>query len=77
MVWDFKGEEGNSHGNGKANVWQTNVCHALQRQWDMGRTLIKGALLVSSLSTTPSSFYTIVLYGDIAFLEGAFYLKFF
>ena len=21
MVWDFKGEEGNLHGDGKANVW--------------------------------------------------------
>ena len=21
VVWDFKGEEGNSHGDGKANVW--------------------------------------------------------
>ena len=21
VVWDFKGEEGNSHGDGKVNVW--------------------------------------------------------
>ena len=38
MVWDFKGEEGNSHGDGKANIWYTNVC------W---------ALLDAFLSTTP------------------------
>ena len=28
VVWDFKGEEGNSHKDGKPNVWQTNVCWA-------------------------------------------------
>ena len=28
VVWDFKGQEGNSHEDGKANVWQINVCWA-------------------------------------------------
>lgn len=26
MVWDFKEEKGNSCGDRKANVWQTDVC---------------------------------------------------
>ena len=25
-------KEGNSHEDGKANIWLTNVCHAMQRQ---------------------------------------------
>ena len=29
VVYDFKGEEGNSHAGGRANVWQTNVHHAM------------------------------------------------
>lgn len=33
-IWDFKREEGNSHGHGKTNVRYTNVCRAMQRQWD-------------------------------------------
>lgn len=28
VVWDSKGEEGKSHGEGKANVWCTSVCWA-------------------------------------------------
>ena len=32
-VWDLKGEEGNSHEEGKANVWYTNVCWVMQRRW--------------------------------------------
>ena len=32
VVWDCKGEENSSHGDGKANVWKTNV-------WDNGRQL--------------------------------------
>ena len=33
-VWNFKREEGNSHRDRKANVWEPNVCRARQRQWD-------------------------------------------
>ena len=25
VVWNFKGEEGNSHEDGKTNGWETNV----------------------------------------------------
>ena len=36
--WDFKGEEGNARGDGKANVWKINVfclcCLDQQRQLD-------------------------------------------
>ena len=32
-VWDFKGEEGNSPGDGKANVWWTNICWAAETMW--------------------------------------------
>ena len=39
----------------------------------MERTWIKWALLGSSLSTTPSSHYTMVIYGDSSFLKQAFY----
>lgn len=28
VVWDFKGQEDNSHGEGKANVWYINVCRS-------------------------------------------------
>lgn len=35
MVWDFKGEEGKSHGDEKANVWIISVCCAVQIQWDI------------------------------------------
>lgn len=28
-ICDFKGKEGNSHGNGEANVWKINVCWAI------------------------------------------------
>ena len=38
--WDFEGMEGNSHEDGKANVWCTTVCWALQRQWDPAGTLV-------------------------------------
>ena len=46
MVWDFRGEEGNSHVDGKAHflnkfankfclqVLQTNVSWAMRREWD-------------------------------------------
>ena len=82
MVWDFR--EG-----GRQFTWRwkskclVNKC--LPHLTDMERkihevvekTLIKWALLGSSLSTTPSSYYTIVIYGDSSFLEQAFYLKFF
>ena len=37
VVWDFIGEEGSLHKDGKANVWYTNVCWAVQRQWDTER----------------------------------------
>lgn len=37
VVQNFKGEGGNSKGDGKANVWETNVCWARQRQWDSER----------------------------------------
>ena len=70
VVWDFKGEKGNSQGGGKANVWYTSVCHSLQRQWDMGRTLTQWVLLSSSLFTI------IVTYGDSYFLKQVFCLKF-
>ena len=43
----------------------------------MGRTLIRWALLGSSLSATPDSYYIIVVYGYSSFLEQSFYLKFF
>ena len=69
MVWDFKEEEGNLRGDGKANVWLKNICHALQRQRDMERTLIKWALLGFFLTAIPSSYYTIVIYGISSFLE--------
>lgn len=29
MIWDFKGEEGNSQRDRAANVWQTNACWAI------------------------------------------------
>ena len=32
VVWDFKGEEGNSHEVGKANIWLTKVCWASQKE---------------------------------------------
>ena len=31
VVWDFKGEEGNSLGDDKANIWQTHVCCSTQK----------------------------------------------
>ena len=40
MVWDFKGEEGNSLGDDKANIWQTHVCCSTQKQWDLESPLI-------------------------------------
>ena len=33
-VWDLREEEGNSHEEGKANVWYTNVCWVMSRRWD-------------------------------------------
>lgn len=59
MVWDFRGEEGNSHVNGKANVFkqiinkfclqvlQTNVSWAMKRQWDREWTLISRSCRIS------------------------------
>ena len=29
MVWGLKGQDGNSHGDGKVNVWQKNVGWAI------------------------------------------------
>ena len=35
VVWNFRGQEGSSHGEGKANVWNTNVCWVLQGQFSL------------------------------------------
>ena len=32
LIWDFREEEGNSRGNGKANVWKTHIWRAMYRQ---------------------------------------------
>ena len=34
MAWNFRGKEDNSVGDGKANIWQINVCWAMMGQWD-------------------------------------------
>lgn len=37
-VWEFRGEESNSHGYREANVWKANVHHTMQRQRDTEKT---------------------------------------
>ena len=44
----------------------TNVSWAIQKQWDTEGNLNKQTLLGSSLPTTPSSYYAVVIYGDIS-----------
>ena len=39
LVWDLKGEEGNSHGDEKTTIWERNVYWA-DRQWDAEWTLL-------------------------------------
>lgn len=61
-MWYFKGEEGNSLRDGKANDWQAKVFWARQRPWDRERSFSEQTLLGSSPGTTQS--HAIVLYGD-------------
>lgn len=54
----------------------TSVYWATLKQWAMERNFNKQTSLSSSLSTTPSSYYTVVNCGDIPFLEQILYLNF-
>ena len=55
MVWDSQGEEGTSHENGNAETWDTKWTHLRA---------------VPSAPATPTSYYTVVIYGDSS-LAGA------
>ena len=33
VAWDFKGKEGNLHGDGQTKIWKMSVNYAMQRQW--------------------------------------------
>jgi len=62
---DLKGKESNSQEEWKDVHVLVNKCLvAFQKQWDIERTLIKQALLGSSLSAIPRSYYNIVIYGS-------------
>ena len=50
----------------KSKCLYTNVSWAIQKQWDTEGNFNKQTLLGSSLSTTPSSYYAVVIYGDIS-----------
>ena len=65
VVWNFKGEAGHSCGDGKAKVWQINVCWARQRQRGAKKSFNKWILPGSFLST--HLLQTTVIRGDSAF----------
>lgn len=67
-VWDFKGEGGVSHRDGK-----TNVCHARERQWDTERT---GLCAPSTPQNTGLRLFADIFRTSIAFfLDQALLLK--
>ena len=50
----------------KSGCLYTNISWAIQKQWDTEGNFNKQTLLGFSLSTTPSSYYAVVIYRDIS-----------
>ena len=75
VVWDLKGRKA-IHMETEKQMFDKQMFEMLFKDNGIWGTLIKWALLGSSLCTTTSSYYTVVIYGKCSFLEQVFYLKF-